>query len=63
MQTPTVPVEYSGAFHRQVAGFGGTAVTWGVTLPPQTALSIKRLINDRDGGDLIITADGKVAIN
>jgi hypothetical protein len=63
MQTPTVPVEYSGAFHRQVAGFGGTAVTWGVTLPPQTALSIKRLINDRDGGDLIITADGKVVLN
>jgi hypothetical protein len=63
MQPPTVPVEYSGAFNRQVSAFGGSAVTWGVTLPPQTALSIKRLINGRDGGDLVITADGKVVIN
>ena len=63
MQTPTVPVEYSGTFQRQVAAPVGTAVTWGVTLPPQTELSIKRLINGRDGGELIITADGEVVIN
>lgn len=63
MQTPTVPFEYRGAFHRQVTALDGTAVTWGVTLPPQTALSIKRLINGRDGGDLIIKADGEVVIN
>jgi len=63
MQTPTVPVEYSGAFHRQVAGLDGTAVTWGVSLPPQMELSIKGLINGRDGGELIITANGEVVIN
>jgi hypothetical protein len=63
MQAPTVPVEYSGAFHRQVAGLDGTAVTWGVSLPPQMELSIKGHINGRDGGELIITANGEVVIN
>ena len=63
MQTATVPIEYSGIFQRQVAVFGRTTVTWGVTLPPQTTAPINRLIKDRDGGDLVITADGEVVIN
>ncbi len=62
MQTPTVPTEYTGAFHRQVAAFGRTTVTWGVTLPSPTMSSINQLIKSRPGGDLIITAAGEVVI-
>jgi hypothetical protein len=63
MQPPTVPVDYSDVFHRQVAAIPAATVTWGVTLPPQTELSIKRLIKGRDGGKLIITAAGEVVLN
>ncbi|UCD78128.1 MAG: hypothetical protein JSW26_22375 [Desulfobacterales bacterium] len=63
MQTSTVPIEYSGVFQQQVAAFGRTTVTWGVTLPFQMTASINRLIKDRDGGDLVIMADGEVVIN
>jgi len=62
MQTATVPGEYSGAFQGQVAAFGRTAVTWGVTLPSQTTADIQRIIEDRIGGDLVITADGEVEL-
>ena len=63
MQTSTVPLEYAGVFQRQVAAFGRATVTWGVTLPSQTIASINRLTHGRDGGDLVIAADGKVVIN
>lgn len=62
MQTATVPDEYAGVFQRQVAVFGRTAVTWGVTLPSQTTADIHRIIEDRTGGDLVITADGEVVL-
>lgn len=63
METTTVPANYVAVFSRQVAAFGRSTVTWGVTLPDQTAASINRLIEDRDGGDLIIMPDGEVILN
>jgi len=63
METSTVPEDYAAVFRRQVAAFGRGTVTWGVTLPELTAISINRLIKDRKGGDLIIMPDGEVILN
>ena len=63
METATVPIEYARAFERQVAAFGRTTVTWGVTLPTQTTASINRLIRGQKGGDLVIMPDGEVILN
>ncbi len=63
METATVPANYTAVFSRQVAAFGRDRVTWGVTLPNQTAASINRLIKDREGGDLVIMPDGEVILN
>jgi hypothetical protein len=63
METATVPANYTAVFSRQVAAFGRDRVTWGVTLPNQTAASISRLIKDREGGDLVIMPDGEVILN
>ena len=63
MESATVPIEYSAAFERQVAAFGRTAVTWGVTLPAQTRASINRLVKGQHGGDLVIMPDGEVILN
>ena len=63
METATVPAAYTAVFSRQVAAFGRDRVTWGVTLPDQTAASINRLIKDREGGDLVIMPDGEVILN
>ena len=63
METATVPANYTAAFSRQVAAFGRNKVTWGVTLPDQTAGSINRLVKDREGGDLVIMPDGEVKFN
>jgi hypothetical protein len=62
MQTATVPIEYTGVFQRQIAAFGLDTVTWGVTLPAQTAARINRIVEGPDGGDLVIMADGKVVL-
>ena len=63
METATVPAKYTASFSRQIAVFGRDRVTWGVTLPDQTAASINRLIKDREGGDLVIMPDGEVILN
>ncbi|MBT8368937.1 MAG: hypothetical protein KJP23_29950 [Deltaproteobacteria bacterium] len=63
METATVPIDFLAAFKRQVAAFGRTTLTWGVTLPAQTTASINRLIAGRDGGDLAIMPDGEVILN
>ena len=63
MENHTVPTPYASIFHRQVAAFGQGTVTWGVTLPGSTIASINRLIKAQNGGDLVITADGKVSLN
>ena len=63
METTTVPVTYVAGFSRQVAAFGRSKITWGVTLPNQTSAAINRLIKDREGGDLIIMPDGEVILN
>ena len=63
MEKHTVPSPYVSIFQRQVAAFGQGTVTWGVTLPGSTVTSINRLVNAQDGGELVITADGKVSLN
>ena len=63
MEIATVPIEYTAAFRQQVAAFGRSAVTWGVTLPTQTRTSINRLIQGQNGGDLVIMPDGEVVLN
>jgi hypothetical protein len=63
METATVPIDYALAFEQQVAAFGRSAVTWGVTLPAQTTASINRLIQGQKGGDLVIMPDGEVILN
>ena len=62
METATVPPDYMAAFQQQIAAFGRTAVTWGVTLPAQTKASINRLIKVQKGGDLVIMPDGEVIL-
>jgi hypothetical protein len=62
MDTTTVPVSYTASFSRQVAAFGLDKVTWGVTLPEQTADAIARLIQNRDTGDLVIMPSGEVLL-
>jgi hypothetical protein len=62
METATVPVDFAAAFRRQIAAFGRSTVTWGVTLPFQTKVSINKYVRGRQGGDLVIAADGKVKI-
>ena len=63
METATVPIEYAVAFQQQVAAFGRTTVTWGVTLPAQTMAAIHRLIEGQKGGGLVIMPDGEVVLN
>ena len=63
MEKATVPVNYVTGFSRQVAAFGRGKITWGVTLPDQTAASVSLLIKDREGGDLVIMPDGEVILN
>ena len=63
METPTVPADYAAVFQRQVAAFGRRTLTWGVTLPGRTADSIHQMVTGRDGGELVIMADGEVKLN
>ena len=60
MEPATVPARYMAAFKQQVAAFGGTTMTWGVTLPAQTKAHIQRLVNGNSGGELVIMPDGNV---
>ena len=63
METPTVPLDYAAVFRRQIAVGGRRRLTWGVTLPGRTTVSINQMVRGRQGGHLIITADGQVKIN
>ena len=63
METPTVPIDYAAVFRRQIAVGGQRRLTWGVTLPGRTTASINQMVRGRQGGHLIITADGQVKIN
>jgi hypothetical protein len=63
MESATVPAAFRGAFQQQVAAFGRSAVTWGVTLPAQTTAAINRLMKGKTGGDLVIMPDGEVVLN
>ncbi len=62
METSTVPAGYTASFSRQVAAFGQGRITWGVTLPENTANAIARRIKNREGGELIIMPSGEVVL-
>jgi len=62
METPTVPIEYAAVFQRQIAVGGQRRLTWGVTLPGRTTASINQIVRGRQGGHLIITANGEVKL-
>ncbi len=62
METATVPPDYIARFSREIAAFGQGKVTWGVTLPENTANAIVRLIQNRERGDLIIMPSGEVIL-
>ena len=62
MEATTVPAKYIARFSRQVAALGQGQVTWGVTLPAQTANAVTRLIQNREGGALVIMPSGEVAL-
>jgi len=62
METPTVPIDYTAVFQRQIAAFGRRTLTWGVTLPERTADSINQMVRSRKEGDLIIAASGEVKL-
>ena len=63
METTTVPARYIASFSRQVAAFGQGKITWGVSLPGPTANAVTRLIQNGEGGDLIIMPSGEVRLN
>ena len=62
MDAGTVPAGYTARFSRQVAAFGQGRITWGVTLPEDTANAIAKRIENREGGDLIIMPSGEVVL-
>ena len=62
MEPATVPAEFTAAFKQQVPASGPTAVTWGVTLPPQTKTTIEQLVRGKRGGELVIMSNGKVVL-
>jgi Skp family chaperone for outer membrane proteins len=62
METPTVPIDYTAVFQRQIAAFGRRTLTWGVTLPGRMTASINQMVRGPQGGHLVITANGQVKL-
>ncbi len=62
MESTTVPSVYSDTFKQQVAVFGRSSVTWGVTLPAQTTTDIQHIVSSRREGEIVIMSDGKVKL-
>ena len=63
MTPETVPTAYVQALGLTPGVPEGSAVIWGVHLPPQTERDIADLARDLQGGDLVIGSDGKVYLN
>lgn len=61
MATRTVPLHYRGGFDA-VQGGSNATVTWGVQLPQATRDAIRTLMQGRQGGELVILADGTVTV-
>ncbi len=61
MSATTVPLHYQQGL-AATAEIVASSVTWGVQLPAETRSAIDRLIQGRQGGALVIHADGKVSL-
>jgi hypothetical protein len=63
MSPATVPRPYVEAFVKSAQDLKGSAVVWGVQLPPETERQIASLTRDVQGGALVIGADGQVHLD
>ena len=63
MSLETVPAEIVSALRRDAVPRDLGDVTWGVTLPPRVTAQIRRAIDGRDGGSLVIEGDGRVSLD
>jgi small-conductance mechanosensitive channel len=61
MATRTVPLHYRGGFDAARGGSNAN-VTWGVQLPEETRDAIRTLMQGRQGGELVILANGTVSV-
>ena len=61
MATRTVPIRYLDGLDA-VQGRSDAAVTWGVQLPQATRDAIRELMQGRQGGELVILANGSVTV-
>ena len=61
MATQTVPLHYRGGFDTAQGG-ADAIVTWGVQLPEVTREAIRTLMQGRQGGELVILANGTVTV-
>ena len=61
MATRTVPTHYLDGFDAAQGG-SSEVVTWGVQLPEETRDAISSLMQGRQGGELMILADGTVSV-
>nr|WP_321395905.1 hypothetical protein [uncultured Desulfobacter sp.] len=62
MVRSTVPDQIIQAGRTVVAAFKKSEVTYGVTLSPDITAQFDRLMQDRKGGDLVISSRGKVSL-
>jgi hypothetical protein len=62
MSAATVPTHYLHSLEQAASGPAQTSVVWGVQLPPTTRTAIASLMHARQGGALLIRADGQVIL-
>ena len=62
MASSTVPVKYVRSLGESKDRPAQSSIVWGVQLPPATKQGIASLTRGRQGGNLVIAADGRVAL-
>lgn len=62
MASSTVPVRYVRTLGKSMDRPAQSSIIWGVQLPPATKRGIASLTRGRQGGNLVIAADGQVTL-
>jgi hypothetical protein len=62
MAASTVPREYVRNLETSISRTARSSIVWGVQLPPTTKRGIASLTRGRQGGNLVIAADGQVTL-
>lgn len=62
MASSTVPVQYVRTLGKSTDRPAQSSIVWGVQLPPATKQGIASLTRGRQGGNLVIAADGQVTL-